>query len=556
MKAYVKLLGGICITYIITMIIIHFLGNWHNYDVYALDGHISVDIIRTDGTYEHYDSNKFPMLNRGDWMVATIEIPQEYELENPTLCFHVYNCVMKLYFEGEEFYRFGEDLAAGGTHIGTVYEEVLFPKEAIGKYLILECVANENQAMNQLTDVTVMEATDSAKAPVVNNLFEMMMFITIFVVACMALFILVFSNIKDKIVRMGIWIALFSLMVSIYILSSQGLLYVLINSQRVVANLEYLSLFSLPIPFGAYFYEMYSDTKYKKILWSMAVFYVIFFIVCTVLNYTTTNYHFCCYLVPLHVAMVLGILLYVVLSFLKVTGADMEEWSKIIRNGVVFLLVVGLFDVLRFNLNQHSASVIFKLTFLPMGMIVMIVSLLTGAMMQLMNRYKEKEEKRQLERLAYVDIMTGLSNRAKCYAYVEEMVKASAKEFAIIFIDLNNLKTINDKYGHELGDLYIKTAADTMKSCFADADIISRFGGDEFVVLYDKNCEKIIDKLQEDFAAEIKRMNTEEQFPFQIGAACGAVISTKEKPLEVEVAINMADKVMYENKKKMKETLK
>lgn len=266
MKAYIKLLVSICITYIITTLFISWLGNWHNYDERLLDDDISVEIIRVDGGTEYYDSNKFPMLGRGDRLIATIPINVEYGVENPALCFRVYNCEIALSFEGEEFYSYGEDLVESGAHIGTVYEQVLIPEDAVGKTLTLECVANEEQAMNQLTDVTIMDATESAKATIVNNLFEMMMFTTIFLVAGMALLILLFSNVRDEMVRMGIWIALFSLLLSIYILSSRGLLNVLINSPRTTANLEYISLFALPTPFGAYFYEMYHKSKEKRAL--------------------------------------------------------------------------------------------------------------------------------------------------------------------------------------------------------------------------------------------------------------------------------------------------
>lgn len=62
MKAYIRLLVTICITYIITTIFINVLGNWHNYEEKLLDDNISVDIIRTDGGTESYDSNKFPYL--------------------------------------------------------------------------------------------------------------------------------------------------------------------------------------------------------------------------------------------------------------------------------------------------------------------------------------------------------------------------------------------------------------------------------------------------------------------------------------------------------------
>ena len=98
------------------------------------------------------------------------------------------------------------------------------------------------------------------------------------------------------------------------------------------------------------------------------------------------------------------------------------------------------------------------------------------------------EEKRQVQRLenyAYKDALTGLFNRLYGLKMLEEWVKKK-KQFSLCFVDIDNLKYVNDTFGHPEGDRYISHVAHHMKSFSKDA-VLSRLGGDEFMLLAE-NC--------------------------------------------------------------------
>ncbi len=63
------------------------------------------------------------------------------------------------------------------------------------------------------------------------------------------------------------------------------------------------------------------------------------------------------------------------------------------------------------------------------------------------------------------------------------LIEIENNGFAMLFIDLDGFKSINDNYGHQLGDKVLKNVADTLKGIISDNDIISRIGGDEFVII-------------------------------------------------------------------------
>jgi diguanylate cyclase (GGDEF)-like protein/PAS domain S-box-containing protein len=95
----------------------------------------------------------------------------------------------------------------------------------------------------------------------------------------------------------------------------------------------------------------------------------------------------------------------------------------------------------------------------------------------------------RVEYLATHDEMTGLPNRAMFAELLERAVgsaKRHARRFAVLFIDLDRFKVINDSLGHEAGDVLLKTMALRFKECVRASDVVARLGGDEFVVLADE----------------------------------------------------------------------
>ncbi|WP_159448418.1 diguanylate cyclase [Demequina sp. NBRC 110052] len=84
---------------------------------------------------------------------------------------------------------------------------------------------------------------------------------------------------------------------------------------------------------------------------------------------------------------------------------------------------------------------------------------------------------------AATDELTGLVNRRPVQARLEELERTGRTDYAIAVLDLDNFKDVNDAYGHECGDRAIQTVAGVLSDCFRDVDLVSRWGGDEFVVV-------------------------------------------------------------------------
>lgn len=158
----------------------------------------------------------------------------------------------------------------------------------------------------------------------------------------------------------------------------------------------------------------------------------------------------------------------------------------------------------------------------------------------------DKEEEERLWTLAYVDALTGCYNRHLA-GQVLEKYSAASKDYCLCFVDLDHLKTANDKFGHQEGDRYLKTTASALTAAARDEDYVFRYGGDEFLLLFsEKNCSQVTDLLK-DTGEKLKQYSSDKNFPFIMSISFGvAQCSVAETAEEL---LSLADRRMYEQKR-------
>lgn len=105
---------------------------------------------------------------------------------------------------------------------------------------------------------------------------------------------------------------------------------------------------------------------------------------------------------------------------------------------------------------------------------------------QLQNITVQKKAEEKLKHMAYHDGLTGLGNRNRLEQFIKHVLASSRRHqqgFALLFLDLDRFKNINDTIGHEAGDLLLQIVAERLKSAVRNTDVVARLGGDEFVVV-------------------------------------------------------------------------
>lgn len=171
-------------------------------------------------------------------------------------------------------------------------------------------------------------------------------------------------------------------------------------------------------------------------------------------------------------------------------------------------------------------------------------------------RHMEAINKRLEETYIY-DSMTGLLSRNGYYTVSKKLIEPHLKEdkrIVIVSVDLDNLKDINDKFGHSCGDTAIKIIASTLKDFIGESGISARFGGDEFVGirLFDGSADEYVQKFSEGFNKAIAETVDNMNLEYNVLASFGIVsLLTKTLP-SLEEGIKSADVLMYAQKRAKK----
>lgn len=168
---------------------------------------------------------------------------------------------------------------------------------------------------------------------------------------------------------------------------------------------------------------------------------------------------------------------------------------------------------------------------------------------------EQKQAEEAIKYMAYHDELTGLPNRSFLRDYFKELICKAKKNdliIAILFIDLDRFKVVNDILGHDIGDLLLKQVATRLKDCIRKTDIVARQGGDEFIILLDDGISK---KETEFIANKVLRILS---YPFNLSGhevyitpSIGISLYPQDG-FSAEYLIKNADMAMYDAKSKGK----
>ncbi len=167
------------------------------------------------------------------------------------------------------------------------------------------------------------------------------------------------------------------------------------------------------------------------------------------------------------------------------------------------------------------------------------------------------EALRQVTRLAHYDSLTNLANRRLIYQNLEKIIARCRRRKvfgAVLLIDLNEFKPINDNYGHDAGDAILKAVAKQLTSAVRDEDVVGRFGGDEFIVLINHLDSNEHESKKKALAITIKlhaAINMPIDFEgleLRVGSSIGICLF-KENENNIDELIKQADIAMYQAKK-------
>ncbi len=201
------------------------------------------------------------------------------------------------------------------------------------------------------------------------------------------------------------------------------------------------------------------------------------------------------------------------------------------------------------NYSDEKAALLIMIEKILILIIVLIVLLLLKQTISaiLLNR-KNKE----LNKMAYIDANTGLPNKGKCDQLIFEYgILSNEEEYACIMFDLNNLKVVNDTFGHKAGDALILNFANILRRTTPEKLFLGRYGGDEFIaILFDTNEDEVKSVLMK-IEINVQKFKDSESGS-SISYAVGYEMSGGYKDCSLQILMDKADEKMYIDKMKKK----
>lgn len=226
---------------------------------------------------------------------------------------------------------------------------------------------------------------------------------------------------------------------------------------------------------------------------------------------------------------------------------------------ITMMLVLVTFAFIIFNRekidNKHYFALVFfaippTLCIILQAMFYGISIILNGIVLSLLIVFLNIQNQN-----IYTDYLTGINNRKNLEIYLKTRINSCTenKTFSAIMLDLNNFKTINDTFGHDMGDNALQITATLLESCLGSNDFIARYGGDEFCIVLDASNRISLEKIICRINSCIEKYNESSEQPYKLGLSMGYAVYDYHSYMDTEEFQKQIDTMMYENKKTNRE---
>jgi diguanylate cyclase (GGDEF)-like protein len=343
-----------------------------------------------------------------------------------------------------------------------------------------------------------------------------------------------------------------TLIVSAWIGSQTMTMRVLCDNPGLLRVMEYFALDVLPIPMLLFSAAFTRNLKHPLvtagvILSALNTVVSVILVLLGKIDYSND-------LIFTHALIVSGMVLVIYFIVRSIRNKEMSRRkSTYLISAASILGVSGMLDMVRFYMNKGAGGNFSLLT--EIGLFTFAIVLAVYEYRRVIEMQVRSSQAELMQTLAMEDALTKLGSRAAFVAYEKQLKERTSGMCLFVHFDVNNLKRVNDVYGHAEGDRHLIAAANVLRESFGESGKLFRVGGDEFFAILDgATCRadyvtgiKILRKAEEAY-------NLKEDPPVLLAIAHGMAEYdyTEQNP---ENAERLADSRMYEEKRRMKAQL-
>lgn len=515
------------------------------YDIRNIDNEWNIKTSSQE--FKNKNIAKFSMLNikKGDVIVATKILDlEEPRITYPCVDIKTQNTCIDVYLDDIKIASNYKDKLIITKH--RFLAEL--PENYNGKTLKIKCYVKEGAVGNVLDNIHIMSKNNYVYNQFRNNIMKYIIGAVVVSIGIILCIVALIVNGSTEMFKTLFWTGMIFLCSGVAMFAQFEILDMYITSSVIIKTVENISIYIGMISALRLVYGLFKKSRVKKII---NVYSIVLLLSCLVTIYlnnmgmaTHNNYS-----VLAIGYMYITILIIIVIGIKKYKETTGTKHFYLM--GVNICSIVCLFTLTMSVVWQSDIwNVYGKYLCILCIVLFFIINIIVFA--SYLKEYLNKiTEDTVLSTLAYTDHLTGLMNRTKYEKVIQSYGEKIKENITVVSFDLNNLKKINDNEGHEAGDIYIKTFADSLKKIFEDNKYLGRIGGDEFVVILDERIneiEKHIKALNVLFEMKMKNMECK----FEASFAYGLANTKNDNNNNIKELIELADGRMYNNKQEQK----
>lgn len=515
---------------------------------YMLDDHWLV--VTDDNVYEDVtlSERQFSIFNKGDTLELSTTLPTGLTIRNPVVRIYSVHSAVLVYVDEECIYEYGLEDVDKNVMLGYGPHYVSLPRDYEGKIMKVKMLVTEDDAFGGVQPLYLTDGASMLQRVLSEGRAGLL--ISMFLLAFGFLGMLLSAGmITQTSTFFKIFcITAFSLCAGAWTLCNSDMIMCFVTNLKVKVYLEYFFFYFMAIPFLGYFYDV-TKAKYPKPIkifyWIMQGGTIAFFFVVSGLHFANVA-HFPMFVRAEHVIIVLIFVFTLVYYLFNILRNKKMDISLMV--GIGFGTIVMLAELVRFNVSKYFKGFSGNSfnSYLELATLIIVIALFVDFAGRTSRSVREQAHANALKEMAYIDELTGLANRRKCDEYMQE-IQAKKLSYCIVSLDMNNLKKINDTYGHAEGDIVLKAFSEVLSKAFKKANVVGRMGGDEYIVIWAKVTEDEIKYALDKLRDYVIDYNTLHQKPYRLSTAYGWEFGDENSdPQKVYVA---ADDLMYEHKR-------
>lgn len=351
-----------------------------------------------------------------------------------------------------------------------------------------------------------------------------------------------------------LYLGIYSFLIGVWSLLETNTMQFFVSDQRILQMLNNMVMITDTFPLFICLDCEYNAFK-NPVIRAISIADLIYIYVC-IINQFIGKYDFHNLLLGAQIALLVANIIVITWIFYVYfhNRKEKQEISPLILHmiGVALLFFSALSEFLRYAYT--SSDTMDRASSLRLSILLFIIIFSIGSRIQTSKLLEKGLKYSIVSKLAYLDGLTNLGNRTAFLEQLDTYSNSHLPALGVVFLDINNLKIVNDQKGHDMGDVLIKEASVIIRNSFGKYGKCYRIGGDEFCVLLEnENLQSVYEAALEDFRQLIIQTNENNTFEPEVNIAHGFSVCTELTRDNIESAIHQADNAMYENKAKMKE---